>query len=209
MKRGGVRLGAIAIILIIVALLIGAIFFVGRQVFGGSSTSGKLSAAQKLVAKPTASTEIQMSVRGPITAQENRYSVSVSISQSARSVRVAQGYDDHVIASRDLSNSTDAFRDMMSVLNNQGFMNSRETNLSTDGICPDGQLVRFQVYNETRQIGNLWTDSCNDSGTFAGETAVIQTILRQIPGGRSLIDNAETQISGSYSNNGSDMFSLQ
>lgn len=207
MKRGGSKFGVIAVVLIIAALLIGAIFFVGQQIFGGSNTSGKLSAAQKLVTSPTAATEIQMNVRGPITAQENHYSVNVAISQSARSVRIIQGYSGHVVASRDLSNSTDAFRDMMSVLSEENFMSSRTTSLSTDGLCPDGQLVYFQIYNGTKQVGNLWTDSCNASGTFAGESAVIQTILKQIPDGQSLIDNAETQISGS-SNNSSNLYSL-
>lgn len=207
MKRGGSKFGVIAVVLIIAALLIGAIFFVGQQIFDGSNNSGKLSAAQRLVANPTATTEIRMNVRGPITAQEKHYSVNVAISQSARSVRVIQGYRDHVVASRDLSNSADAFRDMMSVLSGQNFMSSRTTSLSTDGICPDGQLIYFQIYNGAQQVGNLWTDSCNDSGTYAGESAVIQTILKQIPDGQSLIDDTEAQVSGS-SNNNSNIYSL-
>lgn len=201
------RVGIIAIVIVMVALLIGVVIFVGQQIFGGSSGPRTQTAAQKLLAKPTAATEVRMTVRGPITAEEHYYEVNVAINEHSRSWRVHQGHAGHVAINRNLGNSTASFRDMMAVLNNQGFMNSRTTGLSTAGVCPNGQLIRFQLYDGERQLDDLWMDSCNDEGTFAGNRSVIQTILNQLPDGRSTIDSAEAQISGD-TNSGINPFAL-
>ena len=195
MKRGGpTRLGIILIVLVFAAVIVGAIVWAGQGIFSGKAPTDSLSSAQKLLEKSNSQTSIKMVVRGPITAQENHYSISAQISASSRNLTVLQGYSGQVVVNQNFANSSDAFNDMMAVLNREGFMSSQSTNLTTAGICADGQVLNFQIFDGSRKVGDLWSDSCGDSGTFAGSSSVISTILGQIPNSSDTIANAKAAI---------------
>lgn len=195
MKRGGpTRLGIILIVLIFAAVIIGAIIWAGQNIFGENTETSQLSAAQKLLSKPDDETAIVLLVRGPITAQENHYSISAKISSSSRNLTIDQGYSGKNVVNQSFANSTNAFSDMMAVLNREGFMNKQITNLTTAGICANGQVLNFQIFDGSRKVGDLWSDSCGDNGTFAGNSSVIQTILGQIPNSNDTITKAKATI---------------
>jgi hypothetical protein len=201
MKRGGpTRLGIGLLVAIIVIALIGGLIWVGRNFLGGNnqSTPETVNAGQKLLDKPTATTSLRLTVRGPITAEEEHYSLAITISQTSRNLTIWRGYDGTVMKKVDLANSADSFRDLAAAMNRAGLM--REIDGPGDdnaGICAIGQLIEFQVLDGEKVAKTLWTTSCAGlKGDFAGlATNVIDLFLDQIPASRNLIDQAKNTLS--------------
>jgi len=210
MKRGGpTKLGIGLMVVIVAAVMIGGLFWVGKTLFGGqngsTATTDTVSAGQKLLDKPTANTVVRMSVRGPITAQENHYSIALTVNQTSRNLTIWRGYDGTVLTQENLTNSTGSFSDLLAALNRAGFMKSNNTADTNQGICAVGQLINFEVLENVRNLNGtvsqksvekLWTTSCEGlSGNFNGLASnVINLFLNQIPDAQNRIAAAKTQL---------------
>lgn len=211
MRRGGgpTRLGIIILVVIIVAAVIGGIVWVSRNFFSGEnqkSAEENISAGQKLLNKPTAGTGVRMSVRGPITAQEDHYSIALTISQTSRGLTIWRGYDGTKMTEENLANSAASFTDFALALNRAKFMTKVENVENPDGgICAVGQLIQFEIFEyvknnsgETteKSAEKLWTTSCNDiTGNFGGLAPnTINLFLDQIPDARNRISAAKNDI---------------
>ncbi len=209
MRRGGpTRLGTILLVLIMAVVLIGAGVWVSRTFFGSDSDGGTeevVDHGQQLLDEPTETTAVRMSVRGPITAQENHYSIALTISASARNLTIWRSYDGSVMTSEDLTNSAASFNDLLSALNRAGYMKEAKAEEENQGICAVGQLINFEIFEyktneqgETKEEGGkrLWTTSCNGlTGSFDGLTTnVIDLFLDQIPDARNRISAAKSAI---------------
>ena len=198
-KGGPTKLGITLIVLTVAAILIGAVVWAGSGLLGTEQTQTKLSDAQQLLAHPTNKTSVRMEIRGPITAQENHYVIAATVAQNSRNITAWQGYNGRVVANQTFDNSPGAFADFVAVLQRQNFMNSQSSSLKTDGICANGQLLSFQIFDGEKKIGDLWSDSCGDTGTYAGNTAAIGIILDQIPNSRNTISDVKSKIGGGFS----------
>jgi len=209
MKRGGpTRLGAGLIVLIMAVVIIGAAVWAGRTFFGSGSGGDKeviVDRAQELLDEPTEATAVRMSVRGPITAQENHYSIALTISSTARNLTIWRSYDGSVMTSENLTNSTASFNDFMAALNRAGYLKETRAEEENQGICAVGQLINFEIFeyqaNEQGEITEelakkLWTTSCSGlTGNFGGLTTnVIDLFLNQIPDARNRISAAKSAI---------------
>ncbi len=215
MRRGQpTKLGRVLLIVIVVAVFIGALVWAGRALLGGNNTAktDEVNAGQKLLDKPTDQMAVRMSVRGPIVATENHYSIVMTISQTNREIVTFRGYDGEVIQDEKLGNNQAAFRDFLAALNRAGFM--QET-LNVDepnqGICAIEQLITFEVLEyqhddkgavTEKSAKKLWTTSCPDlNGNFAGLVVNVEDLfIKQIPDARAVIDHAKNVVdpSGVY-----------
>lgn len=201
MKRGGpTRLGIGLLVVIVAAAVIGGVIWVGRNVLGGgksSDTAEQVSAGQKLLNKPSAATAVRLSVRGPITAEEEHYSIAITVSAGARELVVWRGYDGTVMKKIDLDNSAGSFNDLAAALNRAGMMQKVSgADNGNQGICAVGQLIQFAVLDGDKTAEELWTTSCAGlKGNFDGLAAnVIDLFLNQIPVARSTIDAAKNTL---------------
>lgn len=192
MRRGGgpTRLGMIVIAIVAVAAIGGLVFWVGGRFFGsGKTTNNTVSAAQKLLDSPTENTVVQMKVRGPITAKENHYDVALSISAKTRKLFITTDYGAKIETDETLPNSTASFKDLTAALSRAGFMAKANDDVSTDGICATGQLIKFSVLDGDKTAEELWSISCADGGSFAGKSgAVLSLLLQQIPDAQDKIN---------------------
>jgi len=209
MRRGQpTKLGAILIIIVVIAIVISGIVWIGQMLFGGGSGSQELNAGQKMLNEPNSQMAVRMSARGPVNASENHYSIVMTISPSSRQITTYRGYDGSVIRNERLGNTEAAFSDFLASLNRAGFMKENPTDEPTQGICATGQLIQFEVFEYVRNeqgglveksVKKLWTTSCDKlTGNFAGLlTNVVDLFKAQIPGSQAIIDDAKNVVQNS------------
>lgn len=200
MRRGRpTRAGAILLMVIAAVVIVGGLLWAGQALFSGGSTtdSDNLSSGQKLLNDPTDTTSVRMSVRGPIVAKENHYSIIISIAQTERTITTFRGYDGDVISTQTIGNTKAAFSDFLAALNRASFM-TEDKSIGTEnqGICAVGQLIFFEILEDDKSVGKLWTTSCPKlNGNFGGLVTNVQDLfLNQIPNSRDIIDDAKDAV---------------
>ncbi|MGE5309616.1 MAG: hypothetical protein ACM3JF_00880 [Sphaerimonospora mesophila] len=200
MRRGKpTRLGAVLLMIIAAVVLVSGLIWAGQTLFSNGQTTSedKLSAGQKLLNDPTDTTAVRMSVRGPIVAKENHYSIVIHLSQTERTITTFRGYDGEVIASQTLGNTKAAFSDLLAAFNRAGLMTETPGGgTENQGICAVGQLIFFEILKDGQSVGKLWTTSCTDlTGNFGGLVINVQELfLNQIPNSRDIIDAAKEAV---------------
>lgn len=194
------HLGAIALIVVIVIVMIGGIVWVGRLVTGSNKSldnkpdQEKIDFSDQLLKKPKDNTSVKMLVRGPITSKEKHYSIDLEISQSKRELKIFRGYaNKKLIKQVKLDNDQAAFHDLLLALKQASFnKENKEAPKKNNGICASGQLISFVLNDGSKVVKDLYTTTCPKIVTsFAGDAdATIKLLLNQIDGSNKLIQQA-------------------
>lgn len=196
MRRGRpTRLGATVLAIALIIVLLSGLFWAAQMLFqGGSSDPETISTGQKLMDDPTDKTSVRMSVRGPIVAKENHYSIVITISRDSRNITTYRGYNGEVIETKTIGNTDAAFKDFIAALNRAGYMKQNTSvDDANEGICAVGQLIQFEVLDDNKSAQKLWTTSCGKlGGTFAGLVVNVEDLfLNQIDDSRKIIERAK------------------
>ena len=200
MRRGKpTRLGSAIIAIIFAVILISGLVWAGQMILGGGSSNKTetISAGQKLMNSPTDKTAVRMSVRGPVVAKENHYSIVMTIARDSRQITTFRGYNGEVIETKTIGNTEAAFDDFMAALNRAGYMKKNNSSVSENqGICAVGQLIQFEVLDDGKSAQKLWTTSCGKvGGNFGGMVVNIEELfLNQIEDSRKIIDRAKRTV---------------
>lgn len=192
MYKGGSRIIPIIILIVVVVVAIIGLVLVGRALLGGSSQVAKDDPAAKALLTTDADYSVRMTIRGPIVANEDFRSYTVTISPSSRQMVSYSGFDNHTLDTAQLSNNTEAYAQFVGALDRANFVKS--ANLSdaqndTQGVCATGRLYTFEVLQAQSLVKQLWTTNCNGiSGSFRGNAAAVRSLfLRQIPNSDDLL----------------------
>ncbi|HRJ06719.1 MAG TPA: hypothetical protein PK096_01835 [Candidatus Saccharibacteria bacterium] len=198
-RSSGARLFPLFIILIIIALVIAAIVSIGRAVFNSGSDTNSEDTSQTDVGresllKTDESRSVQMTVRGPIVADENFTSYRIEISPSERDMDVYKGYLEDRTNGKSLSNNTQAYEQFVFALDKANMMkgeNSEDSEATDDlrGICATGYVYEFAVLEARSEVKRLWTSTCDGSpGSLqASKEQLADLFLAQVPGADDLI----------------------
>lgn len=185
MQRSGVqRIIPIAIILIIIALAIAALFSIGRVFFGGSDPIA--NEGKEALRNTSVGHQVRMTVRGPIVADENFYSYRITISNNQRKLETYRGYLETPLQTREYGNSNKAYEEFVYALDRARYMDSAVLSGDSDdvrGICASGKLYRFDVLNGETIVKRLWTTTCKGQvGSQKVNTNILQPLFaKQIP----------------------------
>ena len=174
------------LLLIFVVVAIIGLVALGRLLLGGTTQTRKDDPATKALLTTDADYSVRMTVRGPIVADEDFRSYTVTVSPSGREMTSFAGYDTRTIDNVALSNNTDAYTQFVGALNRASFSTGRtlsDTANNTDGVCATGRLYTFEILEAQSTVSKLWTTSCSGgSGSFRGDASAVRTLfLRQIP----------------------------
>jgi len=211
MRRGqSTGLSRALLVIVVIALIVIGVVWIGRALFGGQSKPAEVSAGQRLLDKPSDQMAVRMSTRGPIDASERHYSIIMTVSADQRRITTYRGYDGTVIHDERLTNTKAAFGDFVAALNRAGFMKERQNDEPSQGICATGQLIFFEVFeyvtdaqgNTSEKLATkLWTTTCDKlTGNFAGMLVNIVSLFKaQIPGSQTIIDDAKRAVGSSSS----------
>ena len=193
MDRSGIqRIIPIVIVLIIAGVAVWALISLGRMLFSGGGTTATTSptptvnnGAQALT-QTTADRGVRMTVRGPIVANENFHSYTVTATPSSRNMTTYTGYLGQQVNTSQLDNNVQAYTQLVTALSRANLMAG--TPLSgdadnTDGICATGYLYEFEVLQSTNTVQKLWTTTCKGSpGSLkANLNQVVNLFRAQIP----------------------------
>jgi hypothetical protein len=198
-RNNGARFFPLIIIIVIVALVIAALVSIGRAVFNsgdGNSEeqTSQLDSDREALLNTSTGRSVQMTVRGPIVAQEEFTSYRVSASNGERSMKVYKGYLEEETNGKTLGNNTQAYEEFVYALDKANMMNARsvandESESDLRGICARGYVYEYATVSGGNEVKKLWTSTCDGSkGTLnASKDQLSELFLAQIPGSNELI----------------------
>lgn len=194
--NGSRKIAPLILIVIITLLVIAILVAVGRALLGGPSEEIVDTSRQSLLSTSQGH-KIQMTVRGPIVADENFRSYQITISPSSRQFVAYSGYLDKVIKDKKLSNNVPSYEELVYALDRSGMMSGTEVEGEANdvrGICPNGQLYQFATLEGDSIVKKLWTTSCSQpKGTLQGSAQQIgDLIVDQFNDGYELIRDARS-----------------
>jgi hypothetical protein len=188
MKRWAIGAGAVVAAIVLAVVLFNVI--TARERISDVRNEGE----RALIEVHDASA-VRMTVRGRLVGNEEHRSYEVILRPHTREIRVLAGYDRRAVLERSFSNNWDAYTEISFALRRMGMMRGHELPERYNdvrGICPNGELMTFEVLDGYRVVQKLWRTSCNgDRGSFTGDHRDISNlILTQIPEHRSLLREA-------------------
>lgn len=194
MDRGGLRRLVPIIVVIIVAIIsIAALVSLGRAIFSGGGASPaetSVNTGKQALTSTLADRSVRMTVRGPIVANENFYSYTISANSSARNMTTYVGYVGQQIDSSQLENNTPAYEQFVYALDRANLMEgTASSNDDIRGICATGNVYEFEVMQGENTIRKLWTSTCSGSvGTLKANLGQVSRLFQlQIPSYSTLI----------------------
>lgn len=187
----------ILLVIVITIVAVAAVIAIGRALLGGgSSTTSDTTAVtdEGRVALLTVdvSRAIQLTVRGPIVAEEKFRSYRVTISPESREITTYEGYLGNVLETKEFDNNTRAYEELVFALDKRRMMDGRpltEEQNDLRGICASKQVYEFETLVNGETVRSLWTSDCEGSkgSALANVSEVINMFLNQIPDGRKIV----------------------
>jgi hypothetical protein len=135
----------------------------------------------------SSSSEVVLTLTGPVTADERHYSVRMKVNANQRVVELIKGYQGNIEKTKSYANNPAAYDAFLKALDGGGFMSERSTskdkmnNEST--ACFVGTRYAFDLTTIAKAVGHRWSTSCFDArGNFGGDIGSITQLFRnQIP----------------------------
>ncbi len=176
----------IIITIIVIALAIAAIVSIGRAIFTSGDSSEEtvlVDEGREALLNTGGGRSVQLTVRGPIVADEAFKSYQVEISNSERSITAYEGYLDSRTDGTTLSNNTRAYEQFVYALDKANLMKGQETEDDLRGICATGYVYEYAVLSGGSPVKMLWTSTCSGSkGSLdASREQLTNLFLEQIP----------------------------
>lgn len=189
------RIVPVVFTIIIIAAAIAALFSVARMLFFPSmgSDPGQLGASQTALLDNSADRAVEMSVRGPIVADEKFRSYQIKVSPNKRVLNIFKGYSQQVIGSTPHNNSVSSYSEFVYALN-MAELTKDADNTKQDyelrGLCATGYLYEFKLLKADKVEKTLWTTTCKSTpGTLVTKrTPLTKLFIAQIPDAQKTID---------------------
>lgn len=190
------RIFPIVIVLIVIAIAIAALVSVGKAIFGGSDQPSQTDTTQQALLDTSIGNSVRMNVRGPLVADEDFRSYSITVDSQGRTLTTYSGYLDQTIDSKQLGNNVKAYTEFVHALNYANITSSTDLTGSKDdtsGICATGHVYEFEILHNGNVTKRLWTSTCKGSpGSFRGSVDQVQALfLTQIPNNTTILRNID------------------
>ncbi len=189
-----VLLVIVVIIIAVVALvsLARAIFFSGDR--DNNQASQQLDRNRSALLTTSADRRVEMTVRGPIVAEENFNSLRIVVSPNSRTLTTYRGYLDKRIDRIKLGNNVKAYTEFVNALDKANLalgVPFSEDDDDTNGICATGRIYEYQLFEGDQSIMRLWTSTCKGSpGSLkASSEQLTDLFIAQIPDARTPLGN--------------------
>jgi hypothetical protein len=172
----------IGTVVIIFLILIGTVLLLSRR-GGNSSPQGSTGKPVPVVITDYAgsSSEVSITTDGRIVDEDRHRAIRVTVSPTVRKIEIIQGYSGKVIDSRVYSNDKAAYEAFMYALKTANYTRELAKPKVTDdkGACPTGRRYYYELRDNAELIKRLWSTSCGDVGTFAGNGTLIRSLFKQ------------------------------
>lgn len=187
----------ILLVIIITIVAVAAVIAIGRALFGdgGSPNSPQpnpnIEYAKTALLSTDVDRSVRLTVRGPIVANENFRSYSITITPDSREMITYEGYLDNQIDRKRLDNNTKAYMELVYALDKRKMMDGKDlTDEQNDlrGICASGKIYKFETIKNNSVVKSLWTSDCSGSkgSAQANVNEILDMFLKQIPDGKKM-----------------------
>ncbi len=190
MERSGIgRIMSIIVVLIVIVIAVAALISLGRTLFsdtGGGNGEAPVNNGKQALTSTLADRSVRMTVRGPIVADEEFHSYTITVSPSTRIMTTYVGYMGQQLKTQQLENNTQAYEQFVFALDRANLMEGTplagEAN-DTRGICATGHVYEFDVLQGDNSVQKLWTSTCQGSkGSLIASVQQVSRLFRvQIP----------------------------
>lgn len=165
-------LAAVALIVLVFVLVL--------RGFSGSKQPGSQT---RLTDYAATDTVMRMTIEGPVNADQDHRSLSVTVGRAQNEFRLFQGYQGEVLTEQSYGNNETGYADFLRAIQLQGFNKGNPDPKRADdrGVCPLGKRIRFEIITGSDTVQSFYTTTCG-SGTFGGSSSVIRRLFqKQIP----------------------------
>ena len=149
----------------------------------GFSGHGRSGSQSELTDYSKTQTVMRMVESGPVNIDELHRSVSVVVGRDTNNIKLVQGYEGHVLDSKEYHSNEDAYYTFLRALQLQGYTkgNIDPAKANSNGVCPLGKVYTFEIITGSATVQSFWTTSCG-GGTFKGNLNIVRQLFRaQIP----------------------------
>lgn len=171
-------IGAVATVLLLVFLFV---FVINR---GDDQNPATTPQVLKLVDYADKDSTVVFHTDGRLVGAEDRRSIRITISANERRLEIYSGYSGEVINSQSFPNTQIAYQAFLSGLGGQGFMTAKKTDIvDPQSVCTNGLHHYYTLTEGSEKKSDLWSVSCDKSGTFNGRSTktIRELFQRQIP----------------------------
>ena len=186
----------ILLVIIITIVAVAAVIAIGRALFGDGSSNNtqpnpNIEDAKTALLSTGVDRSVRLTVRGPIVANENFRSYSITITPDSREMITYEGYLDNQIDRKRLDNNTKAYTELVYALDKRKMMDGKDlTDEQNDlrGICASGKIYKFETIKNNSVVKSLWTSDCSGSkgSAQANVNEILDMFLKQIPDGKKM-----------------------
>jgi hypothetical protein len=183
MESTVIRIIRIVLILVVLGLLIWFIIWLFSPK-GSDTPTAEEETSQTIPAEIY--TNVQYVQAGEITAPEEHFSISITVSASSRTIQVYQGYEGVVVNSQTYTNDQSSYDAFYAALQQIGYFSERTPAQEVDrnSYCPLGIRYSYIAGNDLNNPNqNTWNSTCSSrNGTFGGNGGQARTLFKnQIP----------------------------
>lgn len=183
----------VALVVVIVIIAVVAVVSLARAVFfsgNRSSETVQIDTSREALLSTGVDRSVQMTIRGPIVADEDFNSYRITVSPSSRSMVTYRGYLDAPIDRINLGNNITAYDEFIHALDKANLAlgeQLKEEDDDTRGICATGRVYEYEILNGTNVVKRLWTSTCKGSpGSLkASVDQLTNLFVNQIPDART------------------------
>ena len=188
-KSNTLRIFPLILIVIVIIALIAGMITVGRYLFAGKDEpvdDGTVTAQDELLML-NVSRSVQMTIRGPIVADEEFQTQRIEVSPISRQYKIYSGYLVSVEKSKSYDNNMKAYEEFVYALDKADMTRpgkaDPEEAEDIRGICATGKIYEFEILNAGEPVNRLWTSTCKGSpGTFGASVEQVTNLFAgQIP----------------------------
>lgn len=205
-RNSGARFLPLFITLVVVIIAVIAVVSIGRAIFfsGNDNDQNAKSdpAVESSLLKTTSDRGVKLTVRGPIVADEEFTSYTITASPSTRTMSVYNGYVDTVRDQKSYENNGQAYTQFVYALDKadmtKGKAVSGDAEQDLRGICATGYVYQYATTLNGQNVTELWTSTCGGSkGTLDASTSQLNNLFqKQIPEYNDLTPFRQSPIDG-------------
>lgn len=186
----------VILIVVIVIIAITAIVAMARAAFFSDQNNAakeQVDTSREALLSTSTNRKVQMTVRGPIVADEQFNSYRITVTPTSRSLVTYQGYVGEQIDAVQLGNNTPAYDEFVHALDKANLTAGKQfdqTKDDTRGICASGRLFEYEIIQDNKVVKRLWTSTCRGSaGSLKASTEQLSNLFtKQIPDSTKLIN---------------------
>jgi len=168
--------------------LIVLLFVIILKSFGHSTPQKQID----LASYASSNAIVQLTIDGPVTADQNHQQVQISVGQTETTFQILQGYQGMVATNKTFANNEASYSAFLQALAVAGFTDGNKVNIpDKEGYCAAGERYTFELIQTGSDIENYWTTSCG-GGTYKGNASQTLALFEaQVPNYSNLASNLQ------------------